>query len=128
MRCGPRSPQQWSAYHAIQRQAISAALLPGQAYDEHDLDESAPGIFRTCCCATAKSSVWCASISLGSRTGLRLVAFAAIFNGKGMVASYCGWPKPPRGSSAERKSSSMAPPTSLAFYLANGYRQGRMGE
>src|SRR5215471_16393043 len=34
-----RSPQEWSAYHAIRRDAIFAALLPGQAYDEHDPDD-----------------------------------------------------------------------------------------
>jgi|SRR6516162_7664627 len=34
-----QSPQQWSAYHAIRRDAIFATLLPGQAYDEHDPDE-----------------------------------------------------------------------------------------
>src|SRR2546430_16780903 len=34
-----RSPQEWSVYHAIRRDAIFAALLPGQAYDEHDPDE-----------------------------------------------------------------------------------------
>jgi GNAT superfamily N-acetyltransferase len=38
-----RSPQEWAAYHAIRRQAIFAALLPGQAYDETDPDEVAPG-------------------------------------------------------------------------------------
>jgi hypothetical protein len=40
-----RSPQEWAAYHAIRRQAIFAALLPSQAYDEHDPDEVAPGNF-----------------------------------------------------------------------------------
>jgi len=40
-----RSPQEWAAYHAIRRQAIFAALLPGQAYDETDPDEVAPGNF-----------------------------------------------------------------------------------
>src|SRR5262245_65765922 len=34
-----QSPQQWSAYHAIRRDAIFATLLPEQAYDEHDPDE-----------------------------------------------------------------------------------------
>jgi len=34
-----RLPQEWSAYHAIRRDAIFSALLPGQAYDEHDPDE-----------------------------------------------------------------------------------------
>src|SRR5262249_34029634 len=40
-----RSPQEWAAYHAIRRQAIFAALLPDQAYDENDPDEVAPGNF-----------------------------------------------------------------------------------
>src|SRR5262249_34021696 len=34
-----QSPQQWSAYHAIRRDALFATLLPGQAYDERDSDE-----------------------------------------------------------------------------------------
>src|SRR5215471_20289897 len=34
-----RLPQEWSAYHAIRQDAIFSALLPGQAYDEHDPDE-----------------------------------------------------------------------------------------
>ena len=33
-----RSPREWSAYHAIRRDAIFATLLPGQAYDERDPD------------------------------------------------------------------------------------------
>jgi hypothetical protein len=44
LRC-VRSPQELAAYHAIRRQAIFAALLPGQAYDETDPDEVAPGNF-----------------------------------------------------------------------------------
>lgn len=40
-----RSPREWSAYHAIRRDAIFATLLPGQAYDERDPDEFAPGHF-----------------------------------------------------------------------------------
>ena len=40
-----RSPQEWAAYHAIRRQAIFAALRPGQAYDETDRHEVAPGNF-----------------------------------------------------------------------------------
>jgi hypothetical protein len=40
-----RSPQEWAAYHAIRRQAIFAALLPGQLYDEADPEETAPGNF-----------------------------------------------------------------------------------
>jgi hypothetical protein len=40
-----RSPQEWAAYYAIRRQTIFAALLPGQAYDEHDPDEIALGNF-----------------------------------------------------------------------------------
>src|SRR5262249_26464808 len=37
-----RSPQEWAAYHAIRRDAIFAALLPGQPYDEQDADEFVP--------------------------------------------------------------------------------------
>src|SRR5262245_66366634 len=37
-----RSPREWSAYHAIRRDAIFSVLLPEQAYDEHDPDEFEP--------------------------------------------------------------------------------------
>jgi hypothetical protein len=40
-----RSPREWTAYHAIRRDAIFAALLPGQPYNERDADEFAPGHF-----------------------------------------------------------------------------------
>ena len=35
--------QEWAAYHAIRRDAIFAALLPGQAYDENHADEFKSG-------------------------------------------------------------------------------------
>src|SRR5262245_38272894 len=38
-----RTPQDWSAYHAIRRDSIFAPLLPGQTYDERDADEFKPG-------------------------------------------------------------------------------------
>ena len=40
-----RSSREWAAYHAIRRGAIFAALLPHDAYDEHNSDEFAPGHF-----------------------------------------------------------------------------------
>ena len=40
-----RSSREWAAYHAIRRDAIFAALLPHETYDEHGSDELAPGHF-----------------------------------------------------------------------------------
>src|ERR1700745_1043304 len=34
-----RSPQEWSVYHAIRRDAFFGACAPAQADDEHDPDE-----------------------------------------------------------------------------------------
>lgn len=124
-----RSPQEWAAYHAIRRQAIFATLLPGQAYDETDPDEVAPGNFP----------------------------HVLLHDGEivGVVRIDLIGPKPSRpspGGHPERSPAARhgrvllrlaqdaarrlgkteiiinAPPTSLAFYLANGYRQGEWGD
>jgi len=51
-----RSPREWAAYHAIRRDAIFAALLPGQPCDEQDADEFVPDLtVRTYFRATMKS-------------------------------------------------------------------------
>jgi hypothetical protein len=60
-----RSAQECVASHAIRRQAIFAALLADQTYDETDPDEVAPGNFPHVLLHDVKSSAWCASISWG---------------------------------------------------------------
>jgi hypothetical protein len=59
----PQSSDDWIAYHAIRRDAIFAPLLPRHPYDESDPDEFQPVVFRISSCATARSSVPCASTS-----------------------------------------------------------------
>jgi hypothetical protein len=93
-----RSPQEWSIYHAIRRDAIFSALLPGQAYDEHDPDEfqhrHLPHVF-----------VHDGEIIGTMRIDLSLAEHAARGLGRTEIVIN-------------------AHPTSLAFYLANGYREG----
>jgi hypothetical protein len=122
-----RSPQEWAAYHAIRRQAIFAALLPDQAYDENDPDEVAPGNFPHVLLRDGEI-VGVVRIDLigRSRAGLPLVASGAISSGKATTASCSDLRKTPHAFSVKPRSSSM--PTDLAaFYLANGYRQGEWG-
>jgi hypothetical protein len=83
-----RSPQEWAAYHAIRRQAIFAALLPSQAYDEHSPGEVAPGNSPHVLLHDGEI-VGVVRIDLigQSRAGLRLVGIRNISSGKAMAAS-----------------------------------------
>ena len=68
--------------------AIFAALLPSQAYDEHDPDEVAPGNFPRVLLHDGEI-VGAVRIDLigQSRAGLRLVGIRSISSGKAMAAS-----------------------------------------
>src|SRR5215471_5357002 len=103
-----RLPQEWSAYHAIRRDAIFSALLPGQAYDEHDPDEfqhrHLPHVL-----VRNGEIIGTVRIDLVGETqaGLRLMPSAAICNGKATAASCSGSQNTPRAASAGPRSSSM---------------------
>jgi GNAT superfamily N-acetyltransferase len=124
-----RSPQDWAAYHAIRRQAIFAALLPGQAYDEHDRDEIAPGNFPHVLLRDGEI-VGVVRIDLigQSRAGLRLVGIRSDLQrqGHGRVLLKLAEDVARRLGATEIIINSH--PASLAFYLANGYRQGDWGD
>jgi hypothetical protein len=62
-----RSPREWAAYHAIRRDAIFTALLPGQAYDEHDPDEFASGHLPSSASAAISSGEATAAFCSGLR-------------------------------------------------------------
>jgi hypothetical protein len=112
LRC-VRSPQELAAYHAIRRQAIFAALLPGQAYDETDPDEVAPGNFPHVLLHDGKIV---GAISLDqAEQAFAWWASGAISSGKGTVASCSGLRKTPHAVSAKPRSSSM--PADLASRL-----------
>ena len=125
LRC-VRSPQEWAAYHAIRRQAIFAALLPGQAKDETDPDEVAPGNFP--------------HVLLHDGEIVGVVRIDLI--GPSRAGPPGGYPerspaaraRPRPAQACARRARRLgktaiiinAQPTSLGFYLANGYR--RMGD
>ena len=92
---GVLTPQQWSAYHAIRRDSIFAPLLPGQTYDERDPDEFKHGNLPHVLVRDG-DIVGAVRIDLidATQAGVRLI---------GIRSDH---------------------PTSLTFYLANGYREG----
>ena len=102
-----QSPQQWSAYHAIRRDAIFATLLPGQAYDEHDPDEfehrHLPHVLLR-----DREVIGTVRIDLigDIQAGLRLIAIRAISSGKATAAFCCNSRNKPRAVSAGPRSSS----------------------
>ena len=103
-----RSPQEWSVYHAIRRDAIFSALLPGQAYDEHDPDEFQHRHLPHALVCDGKI-IGTVRIDLvgEAQAGLRLIAIAAICNGK-VTAAFCSDSRStPRAASAGPRSSSM---------------------
>src|SRR5262245_16460821 len=69
-----RSPGDWRAYHAIRREAIFAALLPGQAYDEDDADELRPSnLPHVLVCDGEIVGTVRIDLVDGTRAGLRLI-------------------------------------------------------
>jgi hypothetical protein len=111
-----RSPQEWATYHAIRRQIIFAALVPGRAYDEHDRDEIAPGNVPHVLLRDGEI-VGVVRIDLigQSRAGLRLVGIRSDLQRQGKAASCSGLRRTPRAFSAKRRSPST--PTDLAGLL-----------
>src|SRR5215470_5204586 len=120
-----RSPQEWAAYHAIRRQAIFAALLPGQAYDEPDPDEIAPGNFPPVLLRDGEI-VGVVRIDLigQSQAGLRLVGIRSDLQRQGHGRVLLRLAEDAARLLGRTQIIINAHPTSLAFYLANGYRQG----
>jgi hypothetical protein len=98
-----RSPQEWAAYHAIRRDAIFAALLPGQPYDEQDADEFVPD---HCPHVLLRDDEVVGVVRIDligkKQAGLRLVA---ISNGEATAVSCSDLRKKPRMLSAEPRSS-----------------------
>lgn len=121
----PQSSDDWIAYHAIRRDAIFAPLLPGQAYDEHDPDEFMPGHIPHLLVRDGEI-VGTVRIDLidHAQAGLRLIGIRNDLQRQGHGAVLL--------QLAERAAHVFgrtivvinAHPTSLTFYLANGYRIG----
>ena len=120
-----RSPQEWSTYHAIRRDAIFAALLPGQAYDEHDPDEferdHLPHVL-----VRDGEVIGTVRIDLigGTQAGLRLIAIRRDLQRQGHGRVLLRLAEQTALAFGRTEIVINAHPTSLTFYLANGYREG----
>lgn len=120
-----RLPQEWSAYHAIRRDAIFSALLPGQAYDEHDPDEfqhrHLPHVL-----VRDGEIIGTVRIDLVGETqaGLRLIAIRRDLQRQGHGSVLLRLAEHAARGLGRTEIVINAHPTSLSFYLANGYREG----
>ena len=120
-----RSPQEWSAYHAIRRDAIFAALLPGQAYDEHDPNEFERG-HRPHVLVRDGEVIGTVRIDLigDTQAGLRLIAIRRDLQRQGHGRVLLRLAEQTALAFGRTEIVINAHPTSLTFYLANGYREG----
>jgi GNAT superfamily N-acetyltransferase len=121
----PQSAQDWSAYHAIRREAIFAPLLPGQAYDEHDPDETKPGNLPHVLTRDGEI-IGVVRIDLidARQAGLRLIGIRADRQRQGHGVALLRLCEQAAGALGRKDVVINAHPTSLTFYLANGYAQG----
>jgi GNAT superfamily N-acetyltransferase len=127
-RCSLRptqSPQEWAAYHAIRRDAIFAPLLPEQAYDERDPDEFEPGNLPHVLIRDGEV-VGTVRIDLIDETqaGLRLIGIRRDSQRQGLGVVLLELAERAARTFGRTEVVINAHPTSLTFYLANGYREG----
>jgi GNAT superfamily N-acetyltransferase len=120
-----RAPQEWTAYHAIRRDSIFAPLLPGQAYDERDADEFKPGHLPHVLVRDGEV-VGTVRIDLidATQAGLRLIGIRSDLQRQGLGAVLLELAEETARALGRTDIVINAHPTSLTFYLANGYRQG----
>lgn len=120
-----RSPHEWSAYHAIRRDAIFAALLPGQHYDERDPDEFAPEHFPHVLVYDGEI-VGTVRIDLIDEkvAGLRLIGVRGDLQRQGHGRVLLRLVEQTARAFGKTEIVINAHPSSLAFYVANGYREG----
>ena len=120
-----RSPQDWSAYHAIRRDAIFAVLLPDQAYDEHDRDEFQPGhLPHVLLCDGEVIGTVRIDLIDGTQAGLRLIGIRPDRQRRGHGAALLRLAEQAIRARGRSEVVINAHPTSLPFYLANGYAEG----
>jgi GNAT superfamily N-acetyltransferase len=113
-----RSPREWAAYHAIRRDAIFAALLPGQPYHcPHVLlhDDEVVGVVRI-------------DLIGKKQAGLRLVAIRGDLQRRGHGRILLRLAEEAAHALGRTEIVINAHPTSLGFYLANGYREGEWSD
>lgn len=120
-----RSTQEWAAYHAIRRDAIFAPLLPGQVYDENHADEfksgNHPHVLRF-----NGDIVGTVRIDLidDTQAGLRLIGIRNTSQRHGHGAALLRLAEQVALRFGRSEVVINAHPTSLTFYLANGYAEG----
>ena len=120
-----QSARDWAAYHAIRRAAIFAPLLPGQAYDEHDPDEFAPGnLPHVLLCDGEIVGVVRIDLIDARQAGLRLIGIRSEEQRQGHGAALLALCEQAARGYGRTDVVINAHPTSLAFYLANGYARG----
>src|SRR5262245_15450492 len=101
-----RSPREWSAYHAIRRDAIFSVLLPGQVYDEHDPDEFEHRHLPHVLVCDGEIIGTVRTSSARPKRAFVSSPSAAIYSGKATAAFCCASRKTPRAASAGPRSSS----------------------
>jgi GNAT superfamily N-acetyltransferase len=120
-----RSPADWKAYHAIRREAIFAALLPGQKYDENDADELTPSNLPH---VFTYGGVVVGTVRIdlidGTQAGLRLIGIRSDLQRRGHGAVLLRLAERAAQDFGRTEVVINAHPTSLRFYLANGYAEG----
>jgi GNAT superfamily N-acetyltransferase len=119
-----QTPQEWIAYHAIRRDSIFAPLLPGQAYDERDPDEFKPDNLPHVLVRDGEI-VGTVRIDLidDAQAGLRLIGIRKDLQRKGYGAALLALAEKAVRAYGRTVVVINAHPTSLTFYLANGYRE-----
>jgi N-acetylglutamate synthase-like GNAT family acetyltransferase len=120
-----QSPADWASYHAIRRSAIFAALLPRQAYDEHHPDEFRSGNLPYVL-AVDGDVIGTVRIDLidATQAGLRLIGIRNDRQRRGHGAVLLELAEDAARTLGRTEIVINAHPTSLTFYLANGYVEG----
>ena len=120
-----RSPCEWDAYHAIRQDAIFAALLPGQPYDECDAAEFAPGHFPHVLVYDGEIIGTVRIDLIGEKeVGLRLIGVRGDLQRRGHGRALLRFAEQAARALGKTEIVINAHPSSLAFYVANGYREG----
>ncbi len=120
-----QSSDDWRAYHAIRRDSIFAPLLPGQVYDERDADEFKPGNLPHVL-IHAGEIVGTVRIDLidDVQAGLRLIGIRNDQQRQGHGAALLRLAEQVARGFGRSEVVINSHPTSLRFYLANGYAPG----
>lgn len=121
----PQSSADWGAYHAIRRDAIFTPLLPLQDYDEHDADEFKPDHLPhlLVCDGEIVGTVRIDLID-HAHAGLRLIGIRRDVQRRGHGSTLLRLAESAARTFGRTIVVINAHPTSLTFYLANGYRRG----